>query len=76
MKLGRVIETCLYVDDLDRAATFYERVLGLTAMTGPTMSAANGGMSKVHATLDQLAPGTRNPRCQFESVLTVGPPRR
>jgi predicted enzyme related to lactoylglutathione lyase len=27
VKLGRVIETCLYVDDLDRAATFYERVL-------------------------------------------------
>jgi catechol 2,3-dioxygenase-like lactoylglutathione lyase family enzyme len=34
VKLGRVIETCLYVDDLDRAATFSERVLGLTAMTG------------------------------------------
>ena len=33
MKLERVIETCLYVDDLDRAANFYERVLGLTALT-------------------------------------------
>jgi catechol 2,3-dioxygenase-like lactoylglutathione lyase family enzyme len=32
-KLDRVIETCLYVDDLDRAARFYERVLGLTALT-------------------------------------------
>ena len=32
-KLDRVIETCLYVDDLDRAAEFYERVLGLTALT-------------------------------------------
>ena len=27
MKLERVIETCLYVDDLDRAARFYEQVL-------------------------------------------------
>lgn len=33
-KLDRVIETCLYVDDLDRAGAFYERVLGLAAMTG------------------------------------------
>ena len=33
MKLERVIETCLYVDDLDRAARFYEQVLGLTALT-------------------------------------------
>ena len=32
-KLDRVIETCLYVDDLDRAASFYEQVLGLTALT-------------------------------------------
>src|SRR5258708_27042974 len=33
MKLERVIETCLYVDDLDRAANFYEQVLGLTELT-------------------------------------------
>jgi catechol 2,3-dioxygenase-like lactoylglutathione lyase family enzyme len=32
-KLDRVIETCLYVDDLGRAAAFYEDVLGLAAMT-------------------------------------------
>jgi len=31
--LDRVLETCLYVDDLDRAARFYEDVLGLAAMT-------------------------------------------
>jgi catechol 2,3-dioxygenase-like lactoylglutathione lyase family enzyme len=28
-RLDRVLETCLYVDDLDRAARFYEHVLGL-----------------------------------------------
>ena len=33
MKLDRVIETCLYVDDLERAARFYEHVLGLGVMT-------------------------------------------
>ena len=33
-RLDRVIETCLYVDDLDRAGAFYETVLGLSAMTG------------------------------------------
>jgi catechol 2,3-dioxygenase-like lactoylglutathione lyase family enzyme len=32
-KLDRVIETSLYVDDLDRAARFYEDVLGLAALT-------------------------------------------
>jgi catechol 2,3-dioxygenase-like lactoylglutathione lyase family enzyme len=34
VRLDRVIETCLYVDDLDRAGGFYETVLGLAAMTG------------------------------------------
>ena len=33
-KLERVIETCLYVDDLARAGAFYEQVLGLAPMTG------------------------------------------
>ena len=33
MRLERVIETCLYVDDLDRAGEFYEQVLGLTGLT-------------------------------------------
>ena len=33
MQLDRVLETCLYVDDLDRAAAFYEQVLGLTTLT-------------------------------------------
>jgi catechol 2,3-dioxygenase-like lactoylglutathione lyase family enzyme len=32
-KRDRVIETCLYVDDLDRAAGFYERVLSLSVLT-------------------------------------------
>lgn len=32
-KLTGVIETALYVDDLDRARGFYEKVLGLQAMT-------------------------------------------
>jgi len=33
LKLDRVIETCLYVDDLGRAARFYEEALGLKALT-------------------------------------------
>jgi catechol 2,3-dioxygenase-like lactoylglutathione lyase family enzyme len=33
-KLGRVLETCLHVEDIDRAAAFYENVLGLRLMTG------------------------------------------
>ena len=28
-KLDRVLETCLYVDNLERAARFYEQVLEL-----------------------------------------------
>jgi catechol 2,3-dioxygenase-like lactoylglutathione lyase family enzyme len=32
-KLERVLETCLYVDDLDRAARFYSEILGLTTLT-------------------------------------------
>jgi catechol 2,3-dioxygenase-like lactoylglutathione lyase family enzyme len=33
VKLDRVLETCLYVDDLERAARFYEQVLGLAVLT-------------------------------------------
>jgi catechol 2,3-dioxygenase-like lactoylglutathione lyase family enzyme len=32
-QLDRVLETCLYVDDLGRAASFYEGVLGLGVLT-------------------------------------------
>jgi len=32
-KLSGVIETALYVDDLDRARTFYEKVMGLETLT-------------------------------------------
>jgi catechol 2,3-dioxygenase-like lactoylglutathione lyase family enzyme len=32
-KLSGVLETALYVDDLDRARVFYEEVLGLAALT-------------------------------------------
>lgn len=30
MQISRVLETCLYVDDVDAAQDFYTRVLGLT----------------------------------------------
>jgi catechol 2,3-dioxygenase-like lactoylglutathione lyase family enzyme len=33
-KLNGLLETALYVDDLDRAARFYEDVLGLPSLTG------------------------------------------
>src|SRR6516165_3340422 len=32
-KLDRVIETCLYVDDLGRSARLYEEALGLKVLT-------------------------------------------
>ena len=35
-KLSRVIETCLHVDDVERAASFYQGVLGLAPMAGDT----------------------------------------
>jgi catechol 2,3-dioxygenase-like lactoylglutathione lyase family enzyme len=31
-RLNRIVETALYVDDLDRAAAFYEETLGLVTM--------------------------------------------
>lgn len=34
LKLDRVLETCLYVDDLDRASRFYEEVLELPRIGG------------------------------------------
>ena len=46
-KLGRVLETALYVDDLERAAAFYEQVLDLTALSKDARSCAYdvGGVS-------------------------------
>ena len=46
-KLGRVLETALYVDDLERAARFYERVLGLTGLSKDSRFCAYdvGGLS-------------------------------
>lgn len=38
--LGRVLETGLYVDDLDRARAFYEGVLGLVPMLADARFAA------------------------------------
>ena len=32
--INGVLETCLYVDDLPRAVTFYQEMLGLKPMTG------------------------------------------
>lgn len=32
-RLGRILETALYVDDLDDAAAFYESLFGLTSLT-------------------------------------------
>jgi catechol 2,3-dioxygenase-like lactoylglutathione lyase family enzyme len=47
VQLDRVLETALYVDDLDRAARFYEDVLGLTALTSDARFRAYdvGGLS-------------------------------
>lgn len=33
MQVRHVLETCLYVDDLEKAERFYRRVLGLEALT-------------------------------------------
>ncbi len=33
LKLGRVLETAVYVDDLERAAAFYEQVLDLKVLS-------------------------------------------
>lgn len=47
LKLGRVLETALYVDDLERAAAFYEQVLGLAPVSKDSRFHAYdaGGMS-------------------------------
>jgi catechol 2,3-dioxygenase-like lactoylglutathione lyase family enzyme len=42
VKLTRVLETALYVDDLGRAARFYEAVLGLEALTSDARFRAYG----------------------------------
>ena len=33
-RIERILETALYVDETERSAAFYERVLGLTRMSG------------------------------------------
>jgi catechol 2,3-dioxygenase-like lactoylglutathione lyase family enzyme len=69
-KLGRVLETALYVDDLERAAAFYEQALGLASVSKDSRFHAYdvGGVSvlllfKRGATLEmvQLPGGTIPP---------------
>ncbi len=48
-RIGSVLETSLYVDDLPRAVEFYRRVLGLT----PTAD-ASGRMCALDVTTDQV----------------------
>ena len=33
MKVERIIETCLYVTDLDQAYDFYQKILGLESFS-------------------------------------------
>jgi len=59
-KLSGVIETALYVDDLDRARAFYEKVLGLQALTADSRFVAFdvGGRSVLLLFLRGSAPET------------------
>jgi catechol 2,3-dioxygenase-like lactoylglutathione lyase family enzyme len=46
--ITRVLETALYVDDLDRAASFYRDTLGLSVIaSSPRLSALDAGQSTV-----------------------------
>ncbi len=59
-RLSGVIETALYVDDLDRARAFYEKVLGLQALTADSRFVAFdvGGRSVLLLFLRGSAPET------------------
>jgi catechol 2,3-dioxygenase-like lactoylglutathione lyase family enzyme len=59
-KLSGVIETALYVDDLDRARAFYEKALGLEALTADSRFIAFdvGGRSVLLLFLRGSAPET------------------
>lgn len=47
-RVSRVLETALYVDNLDRAAAFYEETLGATVLAcGPRLCAMDAGESTV-----------------------------
>jgi catechol 2,3-dioxygenase-like lactoylglutathione lyase family enzyme len=47
-KIDGLLETALYVDDMDRAISFYQRVLCLTPMVmGPRLTAFDAGASGV-----------------------------
>jgi len=78
-KLDRVIETSLYVDDLERAARFYEDVLGLAALTRDSRFRAYdvGGLSvllifKRGATLETVRmPGGTIPPHHGEGPLHI-----
>ena len=47
-QVRRVLETALYVEDLDRAVEFYERVIGLSALSkGDRLAAMDAGEGTV-----------------------------
>lgn len=47
-RIARVLETAIYVDDLDRAATFYRDVLGLRELlSNPRLAVFDAGRSTI-----------------------------
>lgn len=63
-RIRRVLETALYVHDLDRAIAFYERVLGLRTMSRRDhMAAMEGGEGTV---LLLFVPGAAERGSSFE----------
>ena len=57
-RLDRIIETCLYVDELERAARFYGEVLGLATLTQDARFHAYDVGQRSVLLLERLVPGT------------------
>ena len=59
LRVQRVLETSLYVEDVERAARFYERVLGLRRMSaGARLTAMDAGGGSVVLLFQQGATST------------------
>jgi len=71
-----VLETCLYVDDLDRAARFYEQVLGLKALTSDSRFRAYDVGGRSVLLLFGAAPRSKPCACRaapFRRTTATGP---
>ena len=70
--ISRLLETALYVEDLERSARFYQQVLGLTSLEGFTVETGSRVLHPLHVPGGQVLLLFLKGSCTTAAVLPGG----